>query len=368
MEPRYRCGRPVEASEPAAASRHVAGAGADDQLGPRPARRGRSSRSTEDLGALRIFDPEHPDRTVLAAGAPWFMTVFGRDSLLTAWMTLIADPTLAAGVLETLARFQGDDVNPTPRRSRARSSTRCASARRPRSALGGGRIYYGSIDATPLFVMLLGELRRWGLADEVVDAAAPARRPRARVDRASSATATATATSSTSARSDRGLANQGWKDSLGRDPLRRRRARGAPDRAVRGAGLRVRRVRRPGRTSPDERATTDCADAATSDKAADLRRGSTRTSGSTSTAGTRSASTPTSGRSTRSASNMGHCLWTGHRRRRTGRDRGGAPHVRRDVLAAGGSARWRRRWRRSTRSATTTGRCGRTTTRSAPPG
>src|SRR5262249_30143752 len=42
-------------------------------------------RAGEDLGALRIFDPEHPDLPILAAGAPWFMTVFGRDSLLTAW-------------------------------------------------------------------------------------------------------------------------------------------------------------------------------------------------------------------------------------------------------------------------------------------
>jgi glycogen debranching enzyme len=37
-----------------------------------------------------------------------------------------------------------------------------------RLALGGGDVSYGSVDATPLFVMLLGELRRWGLADEVV--------------------------------------------------------------------------------------------------------------------------------------------------------------------------------------------------------
>src|SRR3989442_2630203 len=36
-------------------------------------------------------------------------------------------------------------------------------------SLGGGRVYYGSVDATPLFVMLLGELRRWGLARELVD-------------------------------------------------------------------------------------------------------------------------------------------------------------------------------------------------------
>ncbi len=49
--------------------------------------------STEDLGSLRIFDPEHADRPVIAAGAPWFMTIFGRDSLITSWMVLPLDPS-----------------------------------------------------------------------------------------------------------------------------------------------------------------------------------------------------------------------------------------------------------------------------------
>ena len=69
-------------------------------------------RSAEDLGALRIFDPDFPERVVVAAGAPWFMTVFGRDSLITSWMALIVDPDLALGVLQTLARFQGKDIDP----------------------------------------------------------------------------------------------------------------------------------------------------------------------------------------------------------------------------------------------------------------
>src|ERR1019366_8101782 len=63
--------------------------------------------STEDLGALRIFDGDRPDRNVVAAGAPWFMTLFGRDALLTSWMLLPLDHTLALGTLHTLARLQG---------------------------------------------------------------------------------------------------------------------------------------------------------------------------------------------------------------------------------------------------------------------
>ena len=55
-----------------------------------------------DLAALRIVDEAHPDRPVVAAGAPWFMTLFGRDSLLTSWMTLPFDASLAGGARREL--------------------------------------------------------------------------------------------------------------------------------------------------------------------------------------------------------------------------------------------------------------------------
>lgn len=129
-------------------------------------------RAGEDLGALRIVDPE-TNLTVPAAGAPWFMTLFGRDSLLTSWMALPVDPSLASGVLQSLARLQGVDVNPATEEQPGRimHEVRFGGATGP--ALGGGDVYYGSIDATPLFVMLLGELRRWGLHDELVDQLLP---------------------------------------------------------------------------------------------------------------------------------------------------------------------------------------------------
>jgi glycogen debranching enzyme len=131
------------------------------------------ARSGQDLGALRIFDPERPDLAILAAGAPWFMTVFGRDSILTAWMTLIADPTLALGVLETLARFQGSDVRPQIEEEPGKIVHEMRFGGAAGLALGAGDRYYGSVDATPLFVMLLGELRRWGLARDVGDRLLP---------------------------------------------------------------------------------------------------------------------------------------------------------------------------------------------------
>ncbi len=126
------------------------------------------ARTRDDLGALRIYDPDHPELPMIAAGAPWFMAVFGRDSLITGWMSLLADPSLALGVVEALARFQGTDVNPTTEEQPGRILHEMRFGAATGLALGGGDIYYGTVDATPLFVMLLGELRRWGLAEETV--------------------------------------------------------------------------------------------------------------------------------------------------------------------------------------------------------
>ena len=168
--------------------------------------------SGEDLGALRIFDPDHPDVPIVAAGAPWFMTVFGRDSLLTAYMCLIAESHLAEGVLETLARFQGDDVNPGTEEEPGKilHEMRFGAAARP--SLSSGEVYYGSVDATPLFVMLLGELRRWGLADDVVDRLLPhADRALAWIEDFGDRDGDGYV--EYARHTDRGLANQGWKDS-----------------------------------------------------------------------------------------------------------------------------------------------------------
>lgn len=122
--------------------------------------------SQRDLGALRIFDPEHPGSAVIAAGAPWFMTLFGRDSLITSLMTLGLDPSLATSTLLTLGRMQGrrevalTEEQPGKILHEVRRNLTTTVEERP------GSVYYGSIDATPLFVVLLGELFSWGVADE----------------------------------------------------------------------------------------------------------------------------------------------------------------------------------------------------------
>ncbi len=211
IDPRYRCGQPVERAAPAerlARWRRQVPAIETDHAGLKAV----VSRSSEDLGALRIFDPEYPERVVVAAGAPWFMTVFGRDSLLTAWMALLVDPDLALGVLQTLARFQGREVDPRHDEEPGRILHEMRFGEAASLSLGGGSIYYGTADATPLFVMLLGELRRWGVAREVVDELLPnAERAIEWIEQFGDADGDGYVEYHRA--TDRGLANQGWKDS-----------------------------------------------------------------------------------------------------------------------------------------------------------
>jgi glycogen debranching enzyme len=171
------------------------------------------SASTEDLGSLRIFDPEHADRAVIAAGAPWFMTIFGRDSLITSWMILPLDPSLALGTLRTLASLQGTKVDLATEEQPGKILHEMRFGMQASLWLGGSSVYYGSIDATPLFVMLLGELRRWGLERRVVDELLP------HADRAldwivNYGDADGDGFVEYARSTDLGLANQGWKDSF----------------------------------------------------------------------------------------------------------------------------------------------------------
>jgi glycogen debranching enzyme len=165
-----------------------------------------------DLAALRIIDRAHPERAVVAAGAPWFMTLFGRDALLTAWMTLPFDGSLARGVLATLAELQGqvDDPASEEQPGRIVHEVRRHGGSGPFSSRSR---YYGTVDATPLFVGLTAEAWRWRAIDE------PTVRPLASsVGRAldwiiGPGDSNGDGFVDYRRRDSRGLANQGWKDS-----------------------------------------------------------------------------------------------------------------------------------------------------------
>ncbi|HEX5512735.1 MAG TPA: glycogen debranching N-terminal domain-containing protein [Actinomycetales bacterium] len=168
--------------------------------------------SRQDLGSLRIFDPDHPDTPVVAAGAPWFMALFGRDSLLTSWMALPIDQSLALGTLATLAQHQGTKEDPTTEEQPGRILHEVRLGVDTGTALGGKSIYYGTADATPLFVVLLGELHEWGTPlDELEPLVPHADRALEWVEKYGDRDGDGFV--EYQRMTDQGLVNQGWKDS-----------------------------------------------------------------------------------------------------------------------------------------------------------
>ncbi|UXA05987.1 amylo-alpha-1,6-glucosidase [Mycobacterium sp. SMC-2] len=170
------------------------------------------SQTERDLGALLIHDADGRGRPYVAAGAPWFMTLFGRDSLLTAWMALPLDVGLSIGTLQRLAAMQGRRVDPLTEEEPGRIMHEIR--RGPASAdVLGGSVYYGTADATLLFVMLLAECWRWGAEEAVIRPLLPA---------ADAALAWVEQYGDRDGdcfveyrrATDRGLINQGWKDSF----------------------------------------------------------------------------------------------------------------------------------------------------------
>jgi glycogen debranching enzyme len=130
---------------------------------------------------------------------------------LTAYMALPIDRSLALGTLRTLARHQGRITDPLTEEEPGRILHEVRLGVESGLSLGGGSTYYGTVDATPLFVVLLGELARWGAGTkEVAELLPHADRAldwvRCHSDRDGGFLAYQRAT-------DRGLVNQGWKDS-----------------------------------------------------------------------------------------------------------------------------------------------------------
>jgi glycogen debranching enzyme len=215
LAPRYPLGAPVERSESAwRLDRWQRGVPevASDHHGLLATLR----RSAHDLGSLRVLDPDFPERAVVAAGAPWFLALHGRDAIFAAYMSLVLDPELALGTVETLARFQGNDVNERTEEQPGRIVHRLGFGSMG-FGQGPGAVSYGAVDTTPLFVMLLGELRRWGLAPEVVDRLLP------HADRAlewitSFGDRDGDGYVEYQRSTDRGERHQTWKDSA--DPIR----------------------------------------------------------------------------------------------------------------------------------------------------
>ena len=118
-------------------------------------------RSLVDLAALRFSPLSLGGQTLPAAGLPWFMTMFGRDSILTCLQVLPFAPEMSKTTLRILGALQGTrfddfrDEDPGRILHEMRYGETAAFEEQPHSP------YYGSVDATPLFVVLLDEYERW---------------------------------------------------------------------------------------------------------------------------------------------------------------------------------------------------------------
>ncbi len=168
----------------------------------------------EDLQALTLRDPVSPDDIFSGAGTPWYLTLFGRDSIWAARMTLPIGTTLAEGTLRALARRQGTRHDPASAQAVGKipHEVRRFAYIDPSSGTSLPPIYYGTVDATALWILLLHDAWSWGMPETTVhellgvleaaagwlmsEAAPDADRLLKYIDDSGS-----------------GLSNQGWKDS-----------------------------------------------------------------------------------------------------------------------------------------------------------
>ena len=166
-------------------------------------------RAVDDLRSLYISaDGEQ----VIAAGIPWYATVFGRDAVITALETLSLNPSIAIDALRFLARHQGTTENPFTEEQPGKIMHELRRGEMARSGEIPHVPYYGTIDATPLWLVLLHETWRWTGDDNLVRALLPnVRRALDWIDRYGDLDGDGFVEYARV--SDRGLVNQGWKDS-----------------------------------------------------------------------------------------------------------------------------------------------------------
>ena len=113
-------------------------------------------RAIDDLAALRLRASDNGE--LIAAGLPWFMTVFGRDTIIASLQTLLLGQDLARTALRELSRLQAteDDASIDAEPGKIVHELRSG-----KGASAFFARYYGTVDATPLFLVLLSEVWRW---------------------------------------------------------------------------------------------------------------------------------------------------------------------------------------------------------------
>ncbi len=167
------------------------------------------AQAVADLKALKVH---HHGQPVISAGIPWYTCPFGRDALIAGYEALLATPQVARHALQFLARLQGRaeapgrDEQPGKIPHEIRFGEMATAGEVPHTP------YYGSVDATPLFLVLLSEYHLWTDDRDTVEALLPAADAAlAWLDR--HADLDGDGLVEYRRQSPRGLRNQGWKDS-----------------------------------------------------------------------------------------------------------------------------------------------------------
>ena len=165
------------------------------------------------LDLRMLLSEDHEGRPYIDAGVPWFSALFGRDSLITAYQCLGVNPDLAWGVLRGLGALQGTedddwrDEEPGKILHEVRVGELAASGEIPHTP------YYGSIDSTPLWLVLLTYAYAWtGDLDAVRELWPNALAALRWIDEFGDADGDGYV--EYRRRSGKGLVNQGWKDSF----------------------------------------------------------------------------------------------------------------------------------------------------------
>jgi len=166
--------------------------------------------ATTDLKSLELDYPG--EGKILAAGIPWYTAPFGRDALITSWQTLILNTNIAKDALLFLAHHQGKKVDAW----REERPGKIFHELRRGEMANCGEIphspYYGSVDATLWFIILIGHIYRWTRDEEFLKAIFP------NLERAlnwcfSYGDVDGDGYIEYHKESPAGLSNQGWKDS-----------------------------------------------------------------------------------------------------------------------------------------------------------
>ena len=165
--------------------------------------------AVDDLRALYVDADGAP---VISAGIPWYSTAFGRDSIITSLETLALNPAIALDTLRYLARHQGSREDPFTEEQPGRIMHEVRRGELARAGEIPHVPYYGTIDATPLWIVLLHETWRWTGDDALLRDFLPhVERALGWIDRYGDMDGDGLVEYART--SEKGLVNQGWKDS-----------------------------------------------------------------------------------------------------------------------------------------------------------